>query len=759
MHLGRTAEGDLTIRPKDLRTHAVIVGMTGSGKTGLGLVLLEELVAAGVPVIAIDPKGDLGNLGLLFPDLAAEDFAPWADGQDPAVLAARWSKGLGPDGSARVRALKGRLDLRLYTPGSEAAEPVDLLGALARPSAAQLADGEALRGLVSDTVSGLLSLVGKSSDPVRDPAHIVLSTLIEGTWSRGEDLDLEGLITGLVDPPFEKVGVFPTDRFFPPDDRMKLAMAFNGVIAAPSFAAWTRGAVLDIDEMLTPAPGSTPVHVFSTAHLSEGERHFFTSLLLGRVLAWSRTQPGTERLRAVVFLDEAAGYLPPHPANPPTKGPILTLMKQARAVGLGVVLSTQNPVDLDYKALSNSGLWAIGRLRTEQDRKRLVKGLPDPTVEDTIQALDKRQFLLARAKGGHDVFHTRFAHCYLRGPLTRHELSALHIPIEREPPAVKPETPAAQALPDDAPPIECEQRTLDPRVVFSARLAEAFGPYAEPAREDGRLVLRSAIHAELALTFEQARHGFRLEQHEHRVVFPLGDELTTEAIRPRLEPTDFMAEPPDNALFAQVPGWLDEAREWKSAKAALVDAVYRSETAGMFVHKTLRLYGRTEESREEFTRRCRAALDDRIDVKVEKLKDRAESKAATLDKRVRDRERRLEEQRGALSSRQTEEWVNVGETVLSMFTGRRKAMSTVATKRSRTTAAKQRIEKTAREITDLQVQIDDLMRELSEEIEDITRDEIALLDDIEERPVRLRKKDIQVLRMELLWIPTTRRIG
>lgn len=759
MHLGRTSTDDLTLRPKDLRTHAVIVGMTGSGKTGLGLVLLEELVAAGVPVIAIDPKGDVGNLGLLFPDLAPTDFAPWADGQDPSVLAARWANGLGPGGPERVRALKDKLDLRLYTPGSEAAEPVDLLGALARPDARQLQDGEALRGLVSDTVSGLLSLVGKTPDPVRDPAHIVLSTLIERTWSAGEDLDLEGLITGLVDPPFEKVGVFPTDRFFPPDDRMKLAMAFNGVIAAPSFAAWTRGATLDIEAMLDGSGPTTPVHVFSLSHLSETERQFFTSLLLGRVLAWSRTQPGTERLRAVVFLDEAAGYLPPHPANPPTKPPILTLMKQARAVGLGVVLSTQNPVDLDYKALSNSGLWAIGRLRTEQDRKRLVKGLPDPTLDATIQGLEKRQFLLARAKGGHDVFHTRFAHCYLRGPLTRHELSALHTPVERPPPAVKPATPAAQQLPDDAPPIDCDQRTLDPRVVFAARLQDAFTPHAEPPRGDGRLVLRPALHAELMLTFEQARNGFRLEQHEHRVVFPLGDRFQDHGQRVRLEPTDFLDEPPDNAVFAQVPTWLDESREWTAAKKALVDSVYRTETRGMFVHPTLKLYGRADESRDAFTRRCRAAIDDRIDVKIEKLKDRAESKAATLDKRVRDRERRLEEQRGALSARKTEEWINVGETVFSLFTGGRKKLTTAATKRSRTSAAQSRIQKTEGEIQDLQGQIDDLMRDLAEQIEDITRDEIELLERIEERPVKLRKKDIQVLRMELLWIPTTRRIG
>ena len=393
MFIGSNDGTPVDLEAEDFTTHGVVVGMTGSGKTGLCLVMLEEFVRAGVPIIAIDPKGDLGNLSLVFPELSPEDFAPWADGQDPAELARRWKEGLAGFGlgAEELAGLQEKLDLTLYTPGSDAGEPVDVLAALAAPL--DVSDVEALRGLVSDTVGGLLGLVGKSADPVRDPAHIVLSTIIERSWSQGEDLDLEALITHLVDPPFEKVGVFPTDRFYPPDDRMDLAMLLNGVIASPSFSAWTRGASLDVDRML-----SGGVHVFCLAHLAEAERQFFVSLLLGRIVAWSRLQPGTERLRALVFLDEAAGYLPPHPKSPPTKGPVLTLMKQARAVGLGVLLATQNPVDLDYKALSNAGLWFVGRLRTEQDRRRLLKGLPDPDAD--LGALPRRHFLLARAKGG-----------------------------------------------------------------------------------------------------------------------------------------------------------------------------------------------------------------------------------------------------------------------------------------------------------------------------------------------------------------------
>jgi len=376
LYLGRVLEGDADLRlPADrLRTHGVVVGMTGSGKTGLCVVLLEELARAGVPVIAIDPKGDLGNLGLLFGGLSAEEFAPWVGADERAdEVATRWRDGLARwgVGPQQVHDLRESMALTIYTPGSDAGVPIDVLGAFRRPD--RELDEEARLAIVTASVSGLLQLVGHTGDPVRDPAHIVLSQIVDAAWGAGEDPDLETLILRLVDPPFAKVGVFPLDRFFPPDDRMELAMALNGLVAAPTFAPWTRGVGLDIDAMLRPvAGGRTPIHVFSLAHLADPQRQFVLSLLLGRLQAWSRSQPGTSDLRALLYFDEVAGYLPPHPHDPPTKRPLLTMMKQARAVGLGVVLATQNPVDIDYKALSNAGLWCIGRLQTPQDRNRLL---------------------------------------------------------------------------------------------------------------------------------------------------------------------------------------------------------------------------------------------------------------------------------------------------------------------------------------------------------------------------------------------------
>ncbi|HMV65742.1 MAG TPA: DUF853 family protein, partial [Myxococcota bacterium] len=431
MFLGRDAAtgADYRLAPEKLRTHGVVVGMTGSGKTGMALVMLEELVAAGVPILAIDPKGDLGNLGLIFPELRPADFAPWTDGADADEVASRWRAGLEDWGQVdRMGALRDRMDLTLYTPGSEAGRAVDVLGALRRPDEALLADDEGRLALVSDTVSGLLGLVGHAGDPVRDPAHILLSTLLDAAWTRGEDPDLEALITGLLDPPFKKVGVFPVDRFMPPDDRADLAMKLNGVLASPTFQAWTRGDAIDVDRLLRPS-GKVPVSVFCLAHLSDDERQFFLSLLLGRLLAWTRSQPGTERLRAVLFFDEVAGYFPPHPKDPPTKRPLLLLMKQARAVGLGVVLATQNPVDVDYKGLSNAGMWCVGRLRTDQDRERVLQGMSGEGLGERIRTLDKRQFLVALASGEAQVVQTRQAMCYLRGPFTKAEITRLRGPV------------------------------------------------------------------------------------------------------------------------------------------------------------------------------------------------------------------------------------------------------------------------------------------------------------------------------------------
>ena len=436
---------DVRIGTDSLTTHGVIVGMTGSGKTGLGVVLIEEVLRAGLPALLIDPKGDLTNLCLTFPELRPADFRPWIDdaqakaaGVSPDEFAVQqaqlWTEGLAGwgIGPADIAALRASTDFTIYTPGSQSGVPINIVGSLQVP--ADTNDAEIVGDEIEGYVSGLLGLVGIEADPLSSREHILLSNLIAHSWQAGHALDLPTLVGMIARPPIRKLGVFELDQFFPPDDRMALAMRLNGLLASPSFAAWAMGAALDIQSMLFTADGRARCAIVTTAHLSDEERQFVTSLVLSKVVTWMRHQSGTTDLRMLLYMDEVAGYLPPT-ANPPTKKPIMLLMKQARAFGVGVVLTTQNPVDVDYKALSNAGTWMIGRLQTDRDKQRLLDGMSSASggvdvaaVGDTVSGLAKREFVLRRAgKDEPEVFTTRWAMSYLRGPLTRDQIGSLTV--------------------------------------------------------------------------------------------------------------------------------------------------------------------------------------------------------------------------------------------------------------------------------------------------------------------------------------------
>src|SRR5215210_1271837 len=431
---------------KDLVTHAVCVGMTGSGKTGLCINLLEEAAIDGIPAIIIDPKGDLCNLLLTFPNLAPEDFAPWVEeGVDASQEAALWKEGLakwGEDG-ARIKRLQDAADFRIYTPGSNAGLPVSILKSFVAPPETIRQDNEALAERINTTVTSLLALIGIDADPVRSREHILLSNILNHEWSAGRDLDIATLIQKVQTPPITKVGVMELDSYFPADDRFELAMALNHLLASPSFASWMEGEPLDIQKILYTEKGKPRLAIFSIAHLADAERMFFVSLLLNQVLGWMRTQSGTTSLRAILYMDEIFGYFPPV-ANPPSKLPLLTLLKQGRAFGLGVVLATQNPVDLDYKGLSNTGTWFIGRLQTDRDKARVLEGLEGiaggtgqkfdrQEMEQTLAGLESRIFLLNNVHDdGTEVFESRWDMSYLRGPLTRSQIKSLMDPIKSQ---------------------------------------------------------------------------------------------------------------------------------------------------------------------------------------------------------------------------------------------------------------------------------------------------------------------------------------
>ncbi|MFH1102620.1 MAG: DUF87 domain-containing protein, partial [Pseudomonadota bacterium] len=432
---------------KDLTTHAVIIGMTGSGKTGLGIGLIEEALIDHLPVIAIDPKGDLPNLLLSFPELKSEDFRPWINVQDAVnkglspdryaeEQADLWRKGLAQWGQNpdRIQKLKASAEFSVFTPGSLAGIPVNILRSFAPPPGAVRADGDLFRERIQTTVTGLLALLGIEADPITSREHILLANIFEKLWSQGASLDLAGLIHAIQTPPFSRIGVMDLEMVFPPKDRIGLAMRLNNLLGAPGFEAWLQGEPLEIPRFLYTASGKPRVSIFSINHLSDSERMFFVSMLLNEILGWVRTQPGTPSLRAILYMDEIFGYLPPV-ANPPSKVPLLTLLKQARAFGLGVVLATQNPVDLDYKGLSNIGTWFIGRLQTDRDKERLLAGLEGAAagtgfnrneMEEILSALGKRVFLLHNVhETKPSIFQTRWTLSYLAGPLTRDQIKEL----------------------------------------------------------------------------------------------------------------------------------------------------------------------------------------------------------------------------------------------------------------------------------------------------------------------------------------------
>lgn len=810
---GQVTEEDMIYEGDRLVTHAIGLGMTGSGKTGLCVGLLEELTLAGVPLLIIDPKGDMANLALVFDQLEADDFAPWVDPAEArqsghtveqvgAGKAALWKQGLADwgIGKERLAELRQRMALTVYTPGSESGVPVNVLGAFDPPGPEVLGDPTARRELVAGTVGGLLSLVGVESDPVRDPEHVVLSRILDQAWSQGESLEMRDLIRRLIDPPFTQVGVFDVDEFFKPDKRMKLAMKLNGVIASPSFAPWTRGAPLDIEAFTTavPAEGDQPartrVSLFYLAHLDDTERMFFASLLLERIVAWSRTQSGTGALRALVYFDEVFGYLPPYPKNPPTKGPVLTLLKQARAVGVGVTLVTQNPVDLDYKAISNAGTWFIGRLQTERDRERVMEGLLSASggvdraqIERLFDGLRKRVFLLHDVRADRPrLFHTRWAMSFLRGPMSRREIEQLCAEPGRlaPPPSPAPDVTvesiaAPQAAPkvvlpprledretmvlpadpgvDDPrwrPPVAPEgmgYRFLDPRVCFSARMAGAFAPAAEPPRKDGRVRWEPALYADVELRFDEARAGFEHRERQHRVWYPADQGcIDRQPLWLPLQSGDFLPGPPGGSIFMALPTWTDEPIEFANLRQMLVSDLLRTQSRGLWINPSLKLWGLREEKRHDFVIRCAQEAQRRIERRSAELGLQYRDKARSLEVRIRERFASLSTKHAEAQRRHHEALAAAVTSVVGRFTGEemppqvRRAWQEV-------TVAKSELKVLDGELRGIKDRMDADLRRIRTEMQSVVQD-------IHEHVVGLEQDDIHFAFLGVLWIPVTRRL-
>ncbi len=779
--------------PSDLTTHAMITGMTGSGKTGMGIILLEEAALQGIPAILIDPKGDLTNHLLHFPNLQPSDFAPWVDediarreGKTPeqaaAEAAANWQKGLERSGinQARMQKLSANVDYAIYSPGSDSAFPVSILSSLKAPSISWEENTEILRENISSTATALLELVGyKDIDPVRSREHILLSNIFENAWSQGQDLDLESLIMQVQTPPFEKLGVFPISKFYPEKDRFELAMALNNFIAAPSFQNWLQGQPLDIGAFLYSPDGKPRHSVFYLAHLADQERMFFITLLYSAVETWMRTQSGTGSLRALVYFDEIVGYLPPV-ANPPSKPIILRLLKQARAFGVGLVLATQNPIDLDYKALSNTGTWIIGKLQTDQDKQRLLDGLATATgsfdrayFDGAISSLGKRVFLLHNVHSkAPEIFTTRWAMNYLPGPIMRTKLSELNrlvgADVLQVSSAANGNAPisveevlggSSQDLPGspNEPILSSKSSVIYLPVTVS--LSEALRIATErgiPSGAEQRYHYEPALVGQAKVYFANRTYGVDQEKKVSVNLPGIEGRGLVRWLDYQHDPIDMLATESralPNATFGELRYPFDDEKNIAALSKDFQEWIYRENSLTLFTNDKLKLTSKPGESREAFEARCSEASQGGQSDAAKKIEEKYEKLRKSIESKKMKEEIELEKDQKILNQRRMEEAGTGLSTVISLFSGRKKSINSSLTKRRLTSTAKSNVEESELMIEEYNKQLAELDEKMKEELDAFQESTQDMAGTIREVTINPLKKDIIQEFFGLGWLP------
>jgi hypothetical protein len=755
--------GDLTLlKNTNFTTHAAIIGMTGSGKTGLGIGLIEEAAIDNIPSIVIDPKGDMGNLLLTDPTFSPEAFRPWvadearAKGKQPLAYARQvaqmWQEGLASHHQDASRVEKfGNVDKTIYTPGSSAGISVNVLSSLDAPPAEIMEDSDLFASYLSSTVSSLLSLVGIEADPVESKEYILIAQIISTSWIGGESLGLEDLIGRIISPPFKKIGVLPLDSFYPGDKRFNLATRFNSVIASPTFSAWLEGETLDIQRMLYDEQGNARVAIFSIAHLSDAERMFFVTLLLNRYIAWMRRQSGSGSLKTVLYMDEIFGFFPPV-GNPPSKEPMLLLLKQARAFGVGIILSTQNPVDLDYKGLSNIGTWFIGRLQTRQDIERVIDGLGNKTgssfdrkeIAALLANLKKRVFFL---KSAHlddiRLFTTRWVLSYLKGPLKRADIAELMATRK-----------ASSAASGDTQSGAQQHRTgkrrgkFDTFVTLDKSITQLFRPAL-----GGQTAYRPELVAHARLHyFSQARSidiseslclSLPLQGNEHNLDWGKAEQLSESQECPGNLPTN----PPSEIRYAPVPDIVANDRNLSKAARELGEWIYHTRRLELFRVRNPKLESRPGETLGDFRVRINDALNDGKEAEIEKLKERYAKKEQTLLDRLDRAMMALEKEK----SDSTGSLIKAGVTVLGVLFG--KSRASIGTAGTRILKERGDISRAEERVQKIQEQIDALEAELLDKIDELDQRFMIEESAIEPFAIKLRKTDIDVDRIAVVWSP------
>jgi hypothetical protein len=773
--------GWLLYDSKDLVTHAVCVGMTGSGKTGLCIGLLEEAAIDGIPALIIDPKGDLANLMLTFPRLRGEDFAPWINEDDarkkglsPTDYAGQqaemWEKGLGDWGqsSERIQKLRDAADVVVYTPGSNAGIPVSILKSFAAPSQEILDDPEMLRERIGTTVTSLLGLIGVEADPIKSREHILLSTILDRTWKAGQDLDLATLIHQIQTPPVAKIGVLDLDSFYPSKERFALAMQLNNLLAAPGFSAWLEGDALDVGQMLHSPGGKPRLAIFSIAHLNDAERMFFVTLLLSQTVGWVRAQSGTTSLRAILYMDEIFGYFPPV-ANPPSKQPLLTLLKQARAFGLGVVLATQNPVDLDYKGLANTGTWFIGRLQTERDKARVLEGLEGAAassgkkfdkqrMEQTLAGLGNRVFLLNNVhEDAPEVFQTRWTLSYLRGPLTRTQIKTLMDPRRGEFSSGIGKAGGAASLSPSQTPKGGARPMLPPDV------QQQFVPVRGSQPSGTTLMYQPMLLGASQVRVSDSKTGVDVTQNV-TMLAPISDGAVAvdwdHATEAGLTVADLESAPSDDGQFGVLPSAASKAKNYETWNKDFSSWLFRNQKVDLFKSPSTKEVSRPGESERDFRVRLQQSGREARDKHSDSLRQKYAPKIAALQDRIRRAGQMVERQQAESRASQMQAAISVGASILGAFLGRK---TVSATNIGRATTAIRGAGRAIKESKDvgqaeenvsaLQQQLADLEEQFKIETDALAASTDPLNEELETISLKPTKANIAVKLVALAWTP------
>jgi hypothetical protein len=795
-YLGKTYDLDAKRRgdelvlydSRDLVTHAVCVGMTGSGKTGLCIGLLEEAAIDGIPAIVVDPKGDLSNLMLTFPRLQGDDFAPWVNAEDAkkkgltsehfaAQQAELWAKGLGEWGQdgARIQKLRDAADFAIYTPGSSAGIPVSVLKSLDAPAPAVRDDGELFRERIATTATSMLGLLGIEGDPIKSREHILLSSLLGRAWSEGEGVDLASLIHQIQQPPVTRIGVMDVETFFPGKDRFELAMRLNNLLASPGFAAWMEGEPLDIGNILYTPEGKPRIAIFSIAHLGDAERMFFVSMLMTQILGWTRSQSGTTSLRALVYMDEIAGYFPPV-ANPPSKQPMLTLMKQGRAFGVGLVLATQNPVDLDYKGLSNAGTWFIGRLQTERDKARVLDGLEGAaasasatfdraTADRAISSLGNRVFLMnnVREDAPHAI-ETRWCLSYLRGPMTRDEIKKIMAAKKAGTPGAGPTAaaPSPAPCPSSAAPLATSNATST-RPVLPPEVPQYFMPVRGSAPTDARLVYRGALLGTAKVYYQDAKQGVDCElAAAHLAEFQSGPVVIdwdhAEAVE--ISDADLEKEPASGAAFDPPPSEASKAKSYDAWRKSYADTLFRTQKLELLYSNTLEEQSRPGEKEKDFRVRLSQLAREQRDEATAKLQQKYASKIATLTDRIRRAEQAVEVQKAQSREAKLSTALSVGGAILGALFGRKSLGAGTVSKASTAVRGAGRsmreagdVDRAEENVDALKQQLADLETQIKSEVDAMSERVDVTTEDFEKVSLKPKKTGITVRALVLAWEP------